>query len=220
MHFKIADIHRTFFKQNGFIEFESALSTEEIDSLATLTHQTLQKKAPKALDLCSAQELYQIGHDLWRTDSLLRKKILSHTLAEIAGQLFDKKTLLIAFDQLLCTTIAPNFPAQIPASLQEISAIQPLAGAALLHLSGAPNPSPFIPSVPQNVLFFSPDLIIPWETFFQLPHQSYLLIAYALPDSLYVHEKRDLHLHNLKKLGYGYGDRLRHEHHPIVYRGS
>lgn len=215
MHFKIAEAHCTFFTQNGFIEFESPLSTED---LSLLTDQALEKRVGKNLDLCSPEALYHAGHDLWRSTPELRKKILSHSLAEVAAQLFKKKTLHIAFDQLLRTTTTTSFPNQPPSSLQSISSIYPLAGIALLHLSGSPTPSPFTPSLPQHILFFSPDLIIPWEIFFQSPHQSFLLIAYATPDSLYAHQKKDLHLHALKKLGYGYGDRLQQEHHPVVYR--
>jgi hypothetical protein len=102
--------------------------------------------------------------------------------------------------------------------LNTVSSIQPLAGVLLFHLSGSSLPSPFLPSRPENVMVLSPDLTIPWEIFFQLPHQSYFLIAYAAPEAIYVLEKKDPHTHALKKLGYVFGDRLQNGHHPIVFR--
>ena len=216
MRFKIDPAHTTFFQQNGFIEFEEALGGQE--ELLPLLEGALKKRLTKDPSLCSAEELYRAGRDLWRTSKEIQKKVFSHPLAEIAAQLFNKKTLLIGFDQLLKTTQTPGFPGLVAAPLHAYSSIQPLAGALLLHLAGDPTPSPFIPRTPQHVLALSPTLPIPWEIFFQTPHQTFLLIAYASPESLYVHEKKDLHLHALKKMGYGYGDRLRHEHHPIVCR--
>lgn len=216
MHLKVDPAHTTFFQQNGFIEFEEVATG--LTELLSLVETSLKQRLSKDPAGCSAEELYQAGRDLWRTSKALQKQIFSRPLAEIAAQLFDQKTLLIGFDQLLKTTQSASFPGFMAAPLCDISSIQPLAGAFLIHLAGDPVPSPLIPQSIHSVVALSPTLPIPWEIFFEVPHQTFLLIAYALPESLYVHEKRDRHLRALKKLGYGYGDRLKHEHHPIVYR--
>jgi hypothetical protein len=218
MRFKVEGPHREFFEKNGFIEFESLLTTEEIAELAAGADKLLEKRLSSQLEFRSAEELYKVGHDLWRDDPILRKKVTSRALAKLVGDMVKKETLYLAFDQLFRTGATPGFPGRLPASLNAISCIQPLAGALLLHLSGTSFPSPLLSSRPENVMLLSPKLTIPWETFFELPHQSYLLIAYAAPEARYVLEKKDLHTHALKKLGYVFGDRLQADHNPILFQ--
>lgn len=218
MRFKVAGAHREFFQKNGYIEFESVLKPADITLLASHADQVLQKRIAGQIEFRSPDELYGCGRDVWRSDTALSKQILSHSLANLAADLFKKPILHLAFDQLLRTTNQPGFPHLLPSSLQSTSSIQPLAGAVLIHLSGSPLASEFIPSSLENVIFFSPDVEIPWEIFFQLSHQSYLLIAYAPPEAIYVLEKKDPQTHALKKLGYVFGDRLQNAYHPIVSR--
>lgn len=220
MRFKVAGAHRNFFQKNGSIELESVLTPQEISSLAAAADTLLEKRVVDNVSFRSAEELYRVGRDLWREDNTLRKKILSHTFAEIGAELFNKTTLHVAYDQLLRTTSKPGFAQQLPATLNEISSIYPLAGALLLHLSGTATPLELLPSQHENVIYLSADMQIPWELFFQTPHQSYLLIAYATPESVYVLQKKDPHTHALKKLGYVFGDRLKSDHHPIVFRNN
>lgn len=217
MRFKLLGAHREFFQKNGYIELESLLTSEEIAILASHADELVEKRLSDQIAYKSAEELFRVGRDLWRGDEILRKKTLSHPLAEIGAELFKKKKIMIGFDQLLRTGSKPGFANMVPSSLNEISTIFPLAGALLIHLSGTKIPSEIIPSQPENIVFIAPDKIIPWEIFFQLPNQSYLLIAYAYPESLYALQKKDPHTHALKKLGYVFGDRLRHETHPIIY---
>ncbi len=216
--FKIAGSHREFFQKNGYIELESVLTLEEISQLSSAADKLLEKRLSDQIEFKSAEELYRAGHDLWREDETLRKKILSHPFAEIGAELFKKSPLHIAYDQLFRTGSKPGLPNKLPSTLNEISSIYPLAGALLIHLSGPATPSELIPSQHENVIYLSSEMTIPWELFFQLPHQSYLLIAYAIPTSVYVLQKKDPHTHGLKKLGYVFGDRVKHDHHPIIYR--
>ncbi len=218
MRFKIIGEHRAFFNENGYLELESVLSPEDITLLSSSTDKLVEKRLSDQLEFRSAEELYRVGRDLWREDEAIRKKVLSHNLAELAADLFKKKTIHVAFDQLLRTGSKPGFPGQLPSTLNEISSIFPLAGAILIHLSGLPAPYELIPSQRENIIYLSPDKTIPWELFFQTPHQSYLLIAYANPESVYVLQKKDPHTHALKKLGYVFGDRIKHDNHPIIFR--
>jgi hypothetical protein len=43
------------------------------------------------------------------------------------------------------------------------------------------------------------------------------MIVYCTDKTVYVLEKRDPHTHALKKLGYGFGDRLEEKTHPIIF---
>jgi hypothetical protein len=218
MRFKIAGAHREFFQKNGYIELESVLTPQEVEILSSSADALIQNRLSDTLEFRSPKELYRVSHDLWRDDKTLQKKILSHTFAEIGAELFKKETLHIAYDQLLRTGSTPGFPNQTPSTLNETSSIFPLAGALLIHLSGSRILSELVPSQPENVVYLSPEIILPWELFFQQPHQSYLLISYATPQSIYVLQKKDPHTHGLKKLGYVFGDRVMHSQHPIVFR--
>ena len=216
--FKIIGEHRAFFNENGYLELESVLPSDEISHLARAADHLLEKRLADRLEFRSAEELYRVGRDLWREDETIRKKVLSHNLAELAADLFKKKAVHIAFDQLLRTGSKPGFPGKLPSTLNEISSIFPLAGAVLIHLSGIATPSELVPSQRENIIYLSPDKTIPWELFFQTPHQSYLLIAYATPESVYVLQKKDPHTHALKQRGYVFGDRVKHDTHPIIFR--
>ena len=217
MRFKIAGSHREFFQKNGYIELESMLTFQEVSQLSAAADKLLEKRLSDQIEFKSAEELYRVGHDLWRDDETLRKKILSNAFALIGAELFKKKSLQIAYDQLLRTGSKPGYPNKLPSTLNEISSIYPLAGALLIHLSGPAIPSEIIPSQHENVIYLSPDMTIPWELFYQMPHQSYLLIAYANPESVYVLQKKDPHTHALKKRGYVFGDRVKHDNRPIVF---
>ncbi len=220
MRFKIVGAHREFFQKNGFIEFESLLSHDEISLLTSSADKMLEQRLSGKLDFRSCEEMFRVGHDLWRHDTAFRKCALSYQQFNLAAELFKKPTLHLAFDQLLRTTTLPGFPGRVPASLHQVSSIAPLAGALLFHLSAAPPPSELIPRRPENGMFLSPDLIIPWQLFFELPHQSYLLIVYAPPGARYILQKNDPHTHSLKKLGYAFGDKLQAEHHPLLTYSS
>lgn len=218
MRFKIAGPHREFFQKNGYIELESVLTSDEISALASAADALVEKRLSDQIEFKSAEELYRVGHDLWRESETIRKKITSHQLAEIGAELFKKNSLLLAYDQLLRTGSKPGYPKKLPSTLNDITSIYPLAGALLIHLSGSPLPSELVPSQHENVTYLSPGITIPWELFFQMPHQSYLLIAYANPESVYVLQKNDPHTHSLKNFGYVFGDRLQHTYHPTVFR--
>ena len=46
-----------------------------------------------------------------------------------------------------------------------------------------------------------------------------LMIVYVEEKGIYAYQETDLHTHAFKKLGYGFGDRLRNATHPILYSG-
>lgn len=217
MRFKITGDHRKVLEKQKFIEFEDVFSLDQIDEASRHIDQVLAQRSRKLIDTQSPQELFQVGHDLWRDDKTLQNFVCNRGLAQLAAQLFEQKTIYLAFDQALRTTRRPGFPAALPATLQQKSCIQPLAGGVLIRLSGESHPSSMLPKKRENVVLLSSNLLLPWEMFFQEPEQSFLLIAYAPAKALYVLEKNDPHVHLLKKMGYVFGDHLNAEHHPVLY---
>jgi hypothetical protein len=219
MRFKIVGDHRNFFSKERHIEFEDVFSTDQIEKLSEHVDQVLAKRAHKLIETASPQDLYRVGRDLWRDDPVIREFVCNRRLAEVAAQLFDQKLLQLAFDQSLRTPVQSGYPSLTPSPLQQISCIQPLAGALILRLSGSAENLTLFPKKKENIVFIGPDLTIPWEVFFQEPAHSFLLIAYAPARALYILEKRDPHVHDLKKLGYGFGDNIKDPAHPIVFNG-
>jgi hypothetical protein len=218
MRFKVTGDHRKVLEKQKFIEFEDVFSSDQIEEAAQHVDKVLGKRTRQLIDTQSCQELFHIGRDLWRDDPVLENFICNRGIAQLAAQLFQQKTLHLAFDQALRTTVRPGFPNATPATLQNRSCVQPLAGAVLIRLSGEAHPLSMLPKKRENAVLIAPNLILPWEIFFQEPQSSYLLIAYAPAKALYICEKNDPNLHFLKKLGYVFGDNLNTSHHPLLYK--
>ncbi|HUD02096.1 MAG TPA: hypothetical protein VMR37_07190 [Rhabdochlamydiaceae bacterium] len=218
MRFKVTGDHRKVLEKQKFIEFEDVFSSDQIEEAAQHVDKVLGKRTRQLIDTQSCQELFHIGRDLWRDDPVLENFICNRGIAQLAAHLFQQKSLHLAFDQALRTTVRPGFPNATPATLQNRSCVQPLAGAVLVRLSGEAHPLSILPKKRENAVLIAPNLILPWEIFFQEPQSSYLLIAYAPAKALYICEKNDPNLHFLKKLGYVFGDNLNTSYHPLLYK--
>jgi len=218
MRFKVTGDHRKVLEKQKFIEFEDVFTLDEIETASKHVDIVLGKRAKQLIDTQSCEQLYREGRDLWRDDPILENFICNRGLAQLTAQLFHQKTLYLAFDQALRTTIRAGIPDAKPLTLQEKSCIQPIVGAILIRLSGEAHPLSMLPKKRENAVLIDPNLIIPWEIFFQEPKCSFLLIAYAPAKALYICEKKDPNLHFLKKLGYGFGDNLNTNYHPLLYK--
>ena len=73
------------------------------------------------------------------------------------------------------------------------------------------------PYEPGSGIFFNGNAAFSSEALSKGAHQLYLLIAYTAPVTVYRAQGKDIHTHSLKKLGYGFGDRLTAPKHPIIY---
>lgn len=218
MRFKVTGEHRKVLEKQKFIEFEDLFSLDELEKVSKHVDEVLAKRARQLIDTQSCEELFHVGRDVWRDDPVLENFICNRGMAQLAAQLFQQKTLQLAFDQALRTTLRSGFPNADTATLQQKSCVQPLAGAVLIRLSGESHPLSMLPKKRENAVLLAPNLILPWEIFFQEPKSSFLLIAYAPAKAIYVCEKGDSNLHFLKKLGYGFGDNLNTSHHPLLYK--
>ncbi len=134
--------------------------------------------------------------DGWRSDPEVKKVVLRSTLAEVASSLCKVSPLRMGFDQMILNEGEEE--KFLP--LNEKSSIQKVACGLLLDLSEKKG----------SGTFFSPEFSFP------LTYPS-LLIVYVKEKALYIHEEKDPYNHALKKLGYGFGDRLQSDTHPIVF---
>lgn len=216
MRFKITGEHRKVFEQQGFIAFENVLPKTLVEEAAVGVDTVLGARLKKLVDGASPDELFKVGRDVWRQDEVASRLVQNRAMAQVGADLFKESRLLLAFDQSLRTTADVGIRME-PQTLAEMSCIQPLAGAVVVRLKGSAMPSSILPAAPTDVVFISPHYPIPWPLFFQESHHSFILIAYAPPKAQYLLEKRDLHTHELKKLGCAFGDRIRPPVNPIVF---
>jgi len=210
--------HREFFSRNHFIEFEELLPFLDCEKIKEHTDQVLLKRTLKSLESQSPEQLFAVGRDLFREDALIRKMVVSRLLAQTFSLLLDAPVIRVAYDEVLRTTKIGSSPLSQATSLQSVSAFQSLLGGAVIRLTPDGTSHEFLPQKVGSVVFFRPDLPLPWPDFFQIEHQSFLLIAYAPERCLYVPSSDDPHGHALKKLGYGSGDALNNTLHPIAFR--
>lgn len=208
--------HRHFFTKNHYIEFEDLI--KDVDLTYEHIDKVLSDRTKKIIETRTPKELFIAGRDLFRDDPIVKKISLSRSLAQIASLLFDTSPVRIAYDQSLRTTTLTRAPFAHPFSLAQVSCFQPILCGVIIRLSHDPNPPAFLPQRVGSGVFFQPDFSLPWSSFFQAPCQSFLLIAYAPTQCRYVMTHDDLHVHSLKKLGFGFGDALKQDTHPILYK--
>ncbi len=187
MGFGLTKEHHDFFHHHHYVEFEDLLTPKEVDGIEDAIGST--------------------KHDLWRTDGRIKKVVLSPSLAEVASNLSKIRPLRIGYDMLIDGPVSKE-----PLNLIEMSSIRKVVCGLVIQLSRYDGEDPIVPKKRGSGIFFNP--------FFPLsfPEGCHLLfIAYAADIAIYIQEKRDPNLHALKKLDYGFGDRLTSTTHPIVY---
>lgn len=232
MNFTVIREHREFFKKHHWIECDGVISKTELKRFTDAIPSIISERS-KSWDSASEPKAekkeFVLGHDIWRGSVNLKKTILSRSLAGIAGELIEEKPLRFGYDTLFPPVsnrpeknVYESFLQTSP-TLQEMSAIQGVLCGAMVCISGNNEVteesagSTIFSKTPGNVVFFSPDWSLPLNEIYQNPSCLYLLIVYVKANAIYLAQKGDPHLHEFKRLGYNFGDRLREPIHPIVY---
>ncbi|NGX38329.1 MAG: hypothetical protein K1000chlam2_01502 [Chlamydiae bacterium] len=194
MRYTITSQQLDYFRREGHIEFETLFSVEEAEKLRSL--------------LDTARLSQGMGRDLERGNPPLRKAMELSRLGQTAYGLFAKKPLRLAFSQYV-----PQYRKII--ALEDISSVTETYGCMLLNLS--PNPLPDFPYLPMemgDVGFYERKFPIDF-TALELP---VLFLAFARDVARYQLQENDPDTHHLKKLGYGFGDRLNNDTHPLIIK--
>ena len=205
MRFGLAPEHFEFYYQNDFIEFEDLITEEE----ATILKEKIDNET--------------VSRDLFRKDPEIKKIILRHKLAEIASNLTKTKPLRFGYDHLFKSGDLPLFKEGL--TLDEMSSIQGVVCGFILSITDEPNPLmetgispiPLLPHKKGAGIFFSKDSPISFKKMFELPNQTHILIVYVKQNAVYQETPNDPMPNFLKTLGYGYGDKLLNDTHPIVF---
>lgn len=237
MKFALDKQHKDFFFKNQTIEFSDLLNSKVCEELNSCIDQALSKRLHidvAQLPKQNSSSLFMAGRDLWREDPLIRKIITLPRLAETASELMEARPLRLGYTQFYpgihrsvldtSQTAYSQFVSQTY-SLEEISSFQGVLCGLLLCLSAPkeqvvsdPEKISIFPLVPGNGAYFSPQLAMDLPTLAGLQGYRYLLIVYVHPSSVYILKEKDLHTHDLKKLGYVFGDRLSEKLNPTIYR--
>ena len=194
MRYVITSTQLNYFRKEGQIALEGLFKEEEAYLLNALLEEE-QTHRPS-------------GRDLQRENPPLKKAMQFSRLGQIASHLFRKKRIQVAFTQ---------FPPQssIIASVLDISSVTEILGGALIRLST--DPLPPLPYLPANI----GDAVI-YDKNFQIDFtslsQPLLLIAFTTEKGRYRLCPNDPHTHELKKIGYGFGDLLSNETHPLIIK--
>lgn len=236
MKFAITADQRQYFHQHQLLELESLLTAPQIKSLTSAIEASVFKKKDsptvKYINL-PVDELFMAGHDVWRTDPVVAKIVTDVNYAEIAGELTSSRLLRLGYDQWFPSNpVEPRKSSEKSAyykmlsktvSLRNVCCLQGVRCGLMLCLSDS-NVTSDIPyegvfsHIAGNGVFIAPERGIDFSTLLHRPGQQFLLIVYTEKTALYTMQEGDPHVHELKRLGYVFGDRLNDRLNPIIYR--
>lgn len=226
MRFALNSDHKDYYAKNGFIEFEEFLDANSVAALQKEIDATLcarLKTSSIRMAELPRKAIFESGFDLWRDNASIKQTLFKTTFTEIAAQLFQANLLRAAFDQYIDTGPGTDSPLTAPLSLNDFSCANPLSGAFIIRLSETPidpcDPQVCpVPSKAGSAIFLSPDKVIPWSELFSQKDLRILILAYGSKRTFYRLEKNDPHTHLWKRLGYVFGDLLKDNLHPVLFR--
>lgn len=237
MKFSVAYEHRQFFRKENYIEFDELLSPNQLAELTKAIDSTLATRLSvdeSGVKRQPADKVFMVGHDLWRTNEGLKRIVMHPHLSTIAAELVETKDLRLGYD-LLFPDLARRFHdtrgenllekfLKKTHSINEMSSLEGIACGLLICLSEPLKPElsseeAYIPKVPGNGIFLSPELVIDFPKL--APQQgNYFLIVYTYSAAYYILNEENPYAHELKHLGYHFGDKLNDKLNPIVYRSK
>jgi hypothetical protein len=201
IHFALTKEQRAFYALHGWIEFADLLGAKELIHCQTA--------------LSKAGEGKFAGRDSWRESAELHKIVARRPFGSIAHELTHTAPLRLGFTQFLHSSLP--FPQS--ANLDTFSSLTaPVCGILFCLKEGDGHHPPIFSSTPGHGVFFHPQTPIPFDWLKEHPKCAYLLFAYVEQVSLYKLNPFDPATHYLKKLGYVFGDRVRDNTHPVIYR--
>ncbi len=221
MRIAILDEHLKFFQQNGSIIFEDLFTDDEIAAF-----QNLVKEVSFERRATSADSLFLTGRDLWRDADEIKKTIQSRRFACIASKLSQTKPLRLGYDHYFPRVDENNKDIyqqffSTGSTLQEISSIQGIVCGLFICLSKAVNEEKsdsFLPLEPGAALFVKPDQPVNFNEIINNEGSSYYLVVFTSTQALFIVNRSDLGAKKFIELGYNYGDRLKDNLNPIIYR--
>ncbi len=240
MKFELTSTLRGFFFKNHFLELEDVIDPSVCGDLQkkadTLLSQKLGANTP--LEKATEEELYVAGRDLFRLDDEMQKFVCKRQFAELFSELTHKRPLRLLYTQYLRNVNGrvKNKPLldylHTDVTLQESSPFQGIYGAVIVTLETHIGDSPHVelnveddisivrPTASRvgNIVFIGEESPVSFAPLYEEKSEAHLLIAFGDPNAVYRKSETDPLAHHPKTLGYSFGDTLKDELHPIVYR--
>lgn len=212
----------SFFRSSGYIEFESLLSSSECDEIQQHIDGALLARCKRNLSWVGSEELYSKGRDLWRSEDLLKTRLLSKRFTNLVFGLTNKPSLCLGFDQWMCPMAWGK-----SIKTKDLFSIQGLACIYFIRLNEPKedeiSPETFqmepglipLPRQKGHLLAVQPNLLLNLPKL-SLYQTGLYCVGYAFSNAVYFHNPQDPCNSELKAFGYQFGDRLTAAHHPIV----
>lgn len=151
MRFAITGEHRQFFQKQQALELEGMCSLAQLKAINASIDSVIAERIGvrgRLLDNQSPASIFAAGRDSWRSNDVIRRFITQPSLADIAAELTEKRTLRLGYDQFFPSPITSvaivsgenpygNFLSRIR-SLEEVSSLQGLVCGLMLCLNGRP----------------------------------------------------------------------------------
>lgn len=240
MKFAILKEQRDYFQKQGWIEFEDILSPDQLIQFNQSIDRGLAKRAACPLDkveYLSAEQQFQYGRDLWRTDEQLKKMVCLSRFAELGSELVEKRPIRLGYDQIFPSrpeglalkqgqSVYGQFLNQVT-SLEQISCVDQLLFGLMICLTPQTEESisdatyegvNVFPMQPGHAIFFQPQAQIHLSHLYRYPGQRFYLIVYTQTNAHYYLQPQDPHTYDLKHLGYIFYDLLKDKLNPVVLR--
>lgn len=226
MRFSLPDSYFEFFLKHQILEIEDLLSINEADQLCLKAEALILKRlSQKPLDLASNLELWKAGKNLWKDDPVIKKILFRLQFGEMSHFLFKKRPIRLAYAQTLFTENTEDCLFSQNETLPDICCIGPLLGGALLCLRPIENQETETHLLPNlaltkkgRVFFFSDKYPIPFPELFKQKGLRTIILYFSPGKVRYKLEPKDPLTHALKKEGYAFGDLLKEETCPYLYR--
>ncbi len=237
MKYVIAKEHLDFFRKHNTLELEGLFSENHIKQLSKAIEDVLVERlkvTPSQAMLLSPYQHYVVGRDVWRHNSFIAKTVKNRTIVETMALLTGQREFRIGYDQYFppLAKTSSKFDERYDTivnrkkCIEPISCLQGIIGGAIIALHPSLNTgaktnaaeSNSFPAQAGNVVFFGTEKEIDFTELMHQSNNSYLMIAYAEPNAVYVFREEDPNTHTLKEIGYRLSDRLKDKFHPMVYR--
>lgn len=232
MRYYIEHEEARHFEQEGAVLLREMISADTVQKLLEAIQQVLQEKK-EIIDIQKKENsaLFSSGFFYARDIALLsqdiRKILFSKSIGHLACLLSNKKKVRYGGDWVWQGDSFPWRNGSRPFS--SCFCVQPLVICCLVALSSGEEvqkENVWLPKLPGDALFFSPQKIFPCTEIpavsalgnGQKSEQKFLLLAYADENALYTYVPSDPHTHYLKRLGHVFGDRLKETTHPHIVR--
>ncbi len=198
-----------FFEKNGYLELEGFFSPRSIEMVRKkLLHFFHGAKWDKA---AFTKTLFETGHGIYIKEKEMQKSLSFTRLAAIASSLAYQPTVRYVSDQLCAQ---PFMLGESP--LQEANSVKGALIGCFISLGSLEIEESETTLSKGSVIFYRINGPVP-EALQTYANTAFWFILFGGMNLQYLYNEKDFHTHDLKKLGYVFGDSLKQKTHPILY---